>query len=158
MMEWRKKKTDQCKRYIYTHILCTVWQQIKCKSAQKMHTSIICGQFIDSFFLLALLSLFICFLSLADFFFSWLYYKKKKRQKNRIDADRQKKTLSYMISIIEESETINSLFLGLPVCQFKRIKHILYTWCGSMHFQWHSLNVEPQKKKTVILENATLSK
>lgn len=32
-------------------ILCTVWQQINCESTQKMHTSIICGQFIDFFFL-----------------------------------------------------------------------------------------------------------
>lgn len=53
-----KQNSNKTPMHIHTHILCTVWQQINCKSTQKMHTSIIRGQFIDFFFFITFISIF----------------------------------------------------------------------------------------------------
>lgn len=95
--------------------LCTVWQQINYyESTQKMYTSIICGQFIVFFFCFIV---YIFFVVVSEFFRLILLMRIIIRsiKKERVDVDdtHTKNASSYMILIIEEFDTINSL-LGLP--------------------------------------------
>lgn len=139
---WNRRQTFFYTPTVHTHthtqhkhtqtrhiILCTVWQQINCESTQKMHTSIIYSQFIVVFFFfITFVYIFFC---VSCVFFSPLillmrtviiridWRKRDIHSLTHIHAmkqhpDIQKSSRSYMILIIEEFKTINSL-LGLQM-------------------------------------------